>query len=195
MAISQWTLNNVFVVSFEPLGPLHLTSICAWIKYALAIFDCFFFFFITYHIMDSLKFLHKIYGIISANHSCCMQYAYLIFTDSIYEKLLPNLAPMFALFMYCFLDAHQFHFYQASDIITAGDFVITVFFSFCEVFVCNLLTGLKMAETLPLMNLGVQIKFIGSGFYWFFIKYKVFLQKKADTRITIIPYVLMVPVL
>lgn len=137
--------------------------------------------------MDSLKFLHKIYGIISANHSCCMQYAYLIFTDSIYEKLLPNLAPVFALFMYCFLDAHQFHFYPASDIITAGDFVITVFFSFCEVFVCNLLTGLKMAETLPLMNLAVQIKFIGSGFYWVFIKYKVFLQKKADTRITIIP--------
>lgn len=122
---------SMFVMFPSTLWALHLTSIFAWIKYALAIFDCLFFF-ITYHMMDSLKFLHKICGIISANHSCCMQYAYLIYTDSIYEKLLPNPAPLFALFMCCFLDAHQFHLYQASDIITAGDFVIIVFCLFAE---------------------------------------------------------------
>ena len=86
----------------------------------------------TYHMMDSLKSSHKICGIMSANHSCCKQYAHLIYTDSIYDKLLPNLAPLFALFMCCFLDAHQFHLYQASDIITAGDFVIIVFCLFAE---------------------------------------------------------------
>lgn len=130
--IFLWLSVNGHLTMFL-LFPSNLLGPYTWLQYVhelSMLWQYLTAFLITYHIMDSLKFLHKIYGIISANHSCCIQYAYLIFTDSIYEKLLPNLAPMFALFMYCFLDAHQFHFYPASDIITAGDFVITVFFFF-----------------------------------------------------------------